>query len=145
MVDKEAKCLYGYQRHYYKFGDKCSHCGHKRGEGLMDKEALNITKGTEHPEEFNPEHKEAQEKILELLKEWGMSPLAHPLPKVALQICQVFEELGYRKIKDKLPLLDGDYACRLFINNNFSTLDSVLRVAQAQWDICVEHYEGGKQ
>jgi len=34
---KEPKCLHGYQRHYYKFNDKCMHCGHKRGDlALVD-------------------------------------------------------------------------------------------------------------
>jgi len=32
---KEPKCLHGYQRHYYKFNDKCMHCGHKRGDLVL--------------------------------------------------------------------------------------------------------------
>ena len=43
------------------------------------------------------------------------------------------EMLGQlRAVVDKLTVIDGDYACRVFVNNNSSTRDSALKVANKQ-------------
>lgn len=93
--------------------------------------------------------KEAQEKIANWLHDKCLSGLTDFWSKclweknLAIEILNKIKELGYRKLKDKPPLLSDEKLERLLSEYSGNRRPYLYRrIAQAQREADIKHYEG---
>lgn len=103
---------------------------------------MDIIKGTEHPEEFNPDYKKAQEKIVKFIESYFVTTLEpdgtkmHHIDDAEWQsVKERALRIGYRKPGEPLSPEERDITRKAWLSSQPQFFDDLIaQAAQAQLD-----------